>query len=87
MDPLVAVTNTTPIIALAGIHQLRLLDLLFDRVARRLGLTVRGSLGVLAEARRRGFVRELRPIIDDMIANGCRLGTDVVAAVLAAVGE
>jgi predicted nucleic acid-binding protein len=32
VDAIVAVTNTTPLIALAGIEQLALLDRLFDRI-------------------------------------------------------
>lgn len=159
MDVLVAVSNTTPIISLAGIGQLRLLDAMFARsvvpvevwteltalpdapeptavlalekvafvpappppreaadldpgeraaiaialtipqsialidekagreVALRLGVRVRGTLGVLVEAKRRGLVAEVRPLVGRLLANGCRLAPELVAAVLAAAGE
>jgi predicted nucleic acid-binding protein len=154
-----AVTNTSPVIALVGIGELRLLDALFDRVvvpfeawdelidkpeapecgellalrgvafhptpsfppsaasldpgeraaialavampgawvlldeiaARRvaegLGLAVRGTLGVLAEAKRRGLVAAVRPLVEKMVENGYRLAPELVASVLCAVGE
>jgi predicted nucleic acid-binding protein len=155
----IAVTNTSPVIALVGIGELRLLDALFERivvpfevwdeltdkagapeppellglrrvgfhpplplspesagldpgeraaitvaaslpgawilldeiaarkVAAALGLQVRGTLGILAEAKRQGLVPAVRPLIQKMIENGCRLAPELVAAVASAAGE
>ena len=157
-DP-VAVTNTSPVIALVGIGQLALLDSLFDRVvvpfevwdelsakpgapepaqlqalariefrptptipaeaatldageraaialaasipgawvlldeiaARRvadgLRIPVRGTLGVLAHAKRQGLIPLVGPLIERMVANGCRFAPGLVVAVLSTVGE
>lgn len=155
----IAVTNTSPIIALVGVGELRLLDSLFDRIlvpmavwdelvdkpgapepetlralagarfeppqsvppslayldpgeraaialalatpncfvllddlaarhaAAALKLPVRGTLGVLVEAKRQQLIPVVRPLVERMLANGCRLGTELVSAVLASVGE
>jgi len=155
----VAVTNTSPVIALVGIGELQLLDALFEtifvplevwdelidkpgapepeqlralrgvafyptqpippeaafldpgeraaialavsmpgawvlldefaarKVAGQLRLPVKGTLGVLVEAKRRGIVPAVRPLIERMLENGCRLGPELVAMVLSSVGE
>jgi len=154
-----AVTNTSPIIALVGIGELRLLDALFDRVvvpfevwtelidkvgapeptalqalrgvaflpappappeavgldegeaaaialayslpgawalldesaARRvaegLRLPVKGTLGILVEAKRQGLLTTVRPHVERMIENGCRFAPDLVSSLLTSVGE
>lgn len=159
MAEAVAVTNTSPVIALASIGQLRLFDVLFDRIvvplavwgeltdkpgapepgqllglrniaffppqpippeaqdldlgerhpiavvlsipgarvllderdARRvaagLQLSVRGTLGILAEAKRRGLVSSLRDMIARLSADRFRLSPELIATVLASVGE
>lgn len=57
------------------------------KAARRLGLRVVGTLGVLVEAKRRGLLRELGPVIAAMQSQGRHLSTDLVRAVLTAAGE
>lgn len=42
---------------------------------------------MLVEAKRQGLVPAVRPLIERMISNGCRLGPDLVAAVLLSIGE
>ena len=62
-----------------------------DRAARAcaqtLGVRPRGTLGLLVLAKREGLVAEVRPPIDALLAAGYHLGDDLVAAVLADVGE
>jgi predicted nucleic acid-binding protein len=41
----------------------------------------------LVEARRRELIPALRPLIDQMVENGCWLGEDLIRAVLHDVGE
>ncbi len=62
-------------------------DLAARRVATALGLPVMGTLGMLTEAKRRGLVPLLRPLIDRMLEAGYRLGPDLVRMVLEAAGE
>jgi predicted nucleic acid-binding protein len=55
-----------------------------DQIA---ALPVKGTLGILVEAKRQGLVPAVRPLIEGMIANGYRLAPELVVSVLAAVGE
>lgn len=55
--------------------------------ARRLGLHVRGTLGILVEAKRRGLIAEVSPLIEQMVQNGCWLGQPLIDLVLGSVGE
>lgn len=57
------------------------------RHARRLGLALTGTLGVLLKAKERQLVGELKPLIDQLGQRGIRLGDDVVAEVLKLAGE
>jgi len=58
------------------------------RVAKRMGLERVGLLGVLLEAKGRGIVSEVRPILDDLVAKaGFWLGSDLRNHILARAGE
>ncbi len=57
------------------------------KVAARLGLEVRGTLGVLVEAKRRGLVDVVAPLVDRLLANGVWLDPTTIAATLRAAGE
>jgi uncharacterized protein len=57
------------------------------RVARERGLAVRGTLGVLIEARRAGHLQTLRAAIDELMAAGFRIAPVLVKEALAQVGE
>jgi hypothetical protein len=66
--------------------------LLDERLARRiatgLGLKVAGLLGVLVEAKRRGLIVLVKPILDALITKaGFWVGRDLYARVLVEVGE
>lgn len=56
-------------------------------VARRMSLAVKGTLGVLIEARDRGLLERLAPAIGELREAGLWVTDDVVARVLALVGE
>jgi predicted nucleic acid-binding protein len=63
-----------------------------DRSAReeaeRRGIEVIGSLWILAEAKRRGLITEVRPLIDALLANGYWMHPErVVRPFLDAMGE
>ncbi|MBC8038412.1 MAG: DUF3368 domain-containing protein [Rhizobiales bacterium] len=78
-----------------AIHLTRLLAaelLLIDEtagriVARRLGLTVTGVVGVLLEARRRGKVTEIRKLLDRLRQSGFWLSDLVYQEALKRAGE
>ncbi len=58
------------------------------RVATRVyGLQVKGSSGLLVEAKARGLIEKVRPYLDGMIQGGYFLGPKLVEACLAAAGE
>lgn len=62
-----------------------------DRQARlaaeRLGLTVRGTLGVLAESKRSGFIAEVSPLLRELQRQGVWLSEKLIEAVLESLGE
>jgi uncharacterized protein len=57
------------------------------KTARRLGLRVTGTVGVLTTAKRRGLVGELRPLLLALREQNFWLGLDLVDQALASVGE
>ncbi|MBC7365522.1 MAG: DUF3368 domain-containing protein [Undibacterium sp.] len=57
------------------------------QAARRFGVPVRGLLGVLADARRRGHVPALAPLLRRLRENGFWIADDLIEETLRAVGE
>ena len=57
------------------------------REAERMGLSVRGALGVLVDAKRAGHVAAVRPLVARMQGYGIWLSDELVRAVLESVGE
>ena len=57
------------------------------RVAQRLGLRVTGLLGILIEAKVRGVVPAVTPLLDQLVAEGFWLSEAMRRNVLDAVGE
>jgi uncharacterized protein len=57
------------------------------KVAKRLGLPVRGPLGVLVEAKKRGYVALVRPILDQLTAADFRVSDAVKDEILRSAGE
>jgi predicted nucleic acid-binding protein len=62
-----------------------------DRAARRcaasLRVPVRGTLSVLVVAKRSGLVPAVRPVLDDLVANGFRAQRGLIARILRLAGE
>jgi hypothetical protein len=56
-------------------------------VATRFGLRVIGILGVLIEAKHRGLIQEVKPLVDALMNLGFRVGQDLYARVLQTAGE
>jgi predicted nucleic acid-binding protein len=57
------------------------------RIAQQLGLNVRGTLGILACARREGRIPNLRQVLDLLRARGTWISPDLYAEILQLVGE
>jgi predicted nucleic acid-binding protein len=57
------------------------------RLARQLGLTITGTLGVLAEAKRTGQIPLLKPVLNKIRQTDFRLSEQLEAAVLRLAGE
>jgi uncharacterized protein len=62
-----------------------------DRQARlaaeRLGIRVRGSLGILVEAKRQGLVPSVAPLLRDLLTKGVWLSEELIARILRELDE
>ena len=62
-----------------------------DRPARltaeQLGLSVRGTLGILVEAKRRGEIAEVAPVVAELKSQGVWLSDGLVQRILSEAGE
>ena len=56
-------------------------------VATRLGIRIIGLLGVLIEAKHRGLVQEVKPLVDTLMNLGFHVKQDLYQRVLQAAGE
>lgn len=57
------------------------------KVAQARGLTVRGTLGVLVQARQSEVLPALKPLLDALVAEGFRIAPALIREALAHVGE
>lgn len=57
------------------------------RIARRIGLVVKGTLGVLIEARRRELIPELEPLLKRLRDEGAWVADSLIEEALRSVGE
>ena len=62
-------------------------DLAARRCAAAMGLSVRGTLGLLLVAKRRGIVPAARPLLQQLIDAGMYLSRQIIDRSLAEVGE
>jgi uncharacterized protein len=51
------------------------------RYARRAGIPITGTLGVLLRAKQEGLISQIRPLVEQMQKGGIRLGAELVANV------
>ncbi len=87
---MILVCNTGPLIALAKIDRLSLLQnlgLAGRKVARNLELSVLGTAGLLLLAKRQGFVENVSVLIEEMRRQGYWLSDALVAQVRRLAGE
>ena len=62
-------------------------DLPARAAAKGLGFAVTGPAGVLVNAKRRGLLPSVRPVLERLHANGFRLSTELIRAVIQEAGE
>ncbi len=62
-------------------------DLKGRKVARRLGLRIIGTLGVLKAMKLKGIVREVKPFIERLKEKGFYISDDLVNKLLSDIGE
>ena len=57
------------------------------RYAKRIGLPLTGTVGILLEAKRSGLIDAIKPLLDGLLENGVRLGVSFVNDALQEAGE
>jgi predicted nucleic acid-binding protein len=62
-------------------------DLAGRKCAASLGIPVRGTLGIVLSAKRRGLIEQARPVMEDLIASGLYLHRHILDEALTRVGE
>jgi len=57
-------------------------DKLARRTAKYMGLTISGTVGMLVKAKERGFLKEVKPVLESLIQNGLFVSPEVRQMVL-----
>ena len=57
------------------------------KIARGFGLKVTGTIGVLMLAKRRGVIKEVKPLIEELIREGFRISDDLLKTILEEMNE
>lgn len=97
---MIVVSNTTPIISLSSVNCLDLLEakelnadfVMIDenlgyKIANHAGLTAIRTLSLLLKAKEKGYISELKPLLDEMIAKGRWYSNNVYRVFLIQAGE
>ena len=78
------------VIALAIEHNARLViidEQRARRYAQHIGLSVKGTVGVLLEAKENGLIAHIKPLLTQMQTHGIYLGKSVIDEALQQAGE
>jgi predicted nucleic acid-binding protein len=62
-------------------------DLLARQIAKREGLSMIGTLGILLAAKKQALIREVKPVLERLVSHKFRLSHEVAAQVLEQAGE
>jgi predicted nucleic acid-binding protein len=62
-------------------------DGLARKYAKRLNITITGTVGVILQAKNRGIIPRVKPILDDMISNGFYLSEQIRRDILIVANE
>jgi predicted nucleic acid-binding protein len=83
-------TGERAVIAYAQAHRGYLVgmdDVRARQLAQAIGLQVTGTLGILLRAKQSGLLPAVKPLVDDVIAQGFRLSPELYRDVLGLAGE
>lgn len=81
------VTNSTCLISLERIGQLDLLPALFEPVAKRLGVRIIGTVGILVRAKKQGILASIRPQLEALKNVGFRITPELEQEALRLANE
>jgi hypothetical protein len=62
-------------------------DYVARKTARELGLKVKGTLGILIDAKKEGKIKELKPLLDELIKKDFRISKKLYEKALELAGE
>ncbi len=62
-------------------------DLKARKIARKLGLRVIGTAGLLLLAKKRGVINEVKPLLMELMEKGFRISNEVIEIILKSAGE
>ena len=62
-------------------------DLKARKIARKLGLRVIGTAGLLLLAKKRGVINVVKPLLMELVEKGFRISNEVVDVILQSAGE
>ncbi len=62
-------------------------DLKARKIARKLGLRVIGTAGLLLLAKKRGVIKEVKPLLMELVEKGFRISNEVIEIILQSAGE
>jgi predicted nucleic acid-binding protein len=62
-------------------------DGLARKYAKRLNITITGTVGVILQAKNKGIIPRVKPILDDMISNGFYLSEQIRRDILIVANE
>ncbi len=62
-------------------------DLKARKIARKLGVRVIGTAGLLLLAKRRGVIKEVKPSLMGLVEKGFRISNEVIEFILKSAGE
>ena len=62
-------------------------DLKARRFAKMKGLKIIGTMGILLKAKKEGFIKEIKPLISELLLSGIRISTKIIEITLQAARE
>jgi len=62
-------------------------DLIARKYAKKLNLNITGTLGVVIVGKKRGIIKEVKPMINQLIDVGMYIGTDLYSTIISIAGE
>ena len=98
---MIIVSDSSPLISLATIGESEAIvlaleekpnfvlidDLKARKFAKMYGLQIIGTTGILLEAKKKGLIPEIKPLISELLINGIRISSRIIELTLEAAQE